>query len=242
MKPPDLLLLHGALGAADQYAPLLPILRAAGKVHILDFEGHGKAAFLNRRFKAEHFVENVLDYLEENKLDRVDIFGYSMGGFIALCLARKHPKRVRRIFTFATKFDWTQNTAEREASYLDPDLIIRRTPEFARALEARHGADRWKDVLKKTKKMTLAQGREKTLKDQDFQQIIQPVRLSMGDRDKMVNLEETIRIYRLLPHAQLQIFPSTPHLIEQTSVKMLANAMASFFSRIDICNNGRNYI
>ena len=230
MKPPDLLLLHGALGAAEQYASLLPILRAAGKVHTLDFEGHGGAAHLDRSFKAEHFVANVLDYLEENRLARVDIFGYSMGGHIALCLGRKNPERVRRIFTFATKFDWTPDTAEREASYLDPDLIIGKAPEFARALEARHGADRWKDVLKKTKEMTLCQGREKTLTDQDFQQINQPVRLSMGDRDKMVSLEETIRIYRLLPHAQLQIFPSTPHLIEQTSTKMLANAMMSFFA------------
>ena len=229
MNPPDLLLLHGALGSADQYADLLPMLVNSTGIHTLDFEGHGHAAPRNRPFKSEYFVKNILDYMAEKGLAMVDIFGYSMGGHIGLCLARKHPERVRRIFTFATKFNWTPDTAKKEASYLGPDLIARKAPEFARALEARHGADRWKDVLKKTKEMTLCQGSEKTLTDQDFQQISQQVRLSMGDRDKMVSLEETIRIFRLLPHAQLQIFPSTPHLIEQTSAKMLANAMASFF-------------
>ena len=229
MNPPDLLLLHGALGAADQYASLRPMLGRAEKIHTLDFEGHGHAPAKNRPFKAEYFVENVLDYMDENRLDQVDIFGYSMGGHIGLCLARKHPERVRRIFTFATKFNWTPDTAQREASYLDPDLAAHKAPEFAHTLEKRHGSDNWKDVLYKTKEMTLKQALETSLTAEDFRLISQPVRLSMGDRDKMVGLEETIHIYRLLPNAQLQIFPLTPHLIEQVSMEMLANAMTSFF-------------
>lgn len=67
MKP-NLLLLHGALGASDQFAPLLPLLEEHYQVHCLDFEGHGRAALRSRPFRIEHFAENAIDYLEQQAL------------------------------------------------------------------------------------------------------------------------------------------------------------------------------
>jgi len=229
MTRPDLLLLHGALGAGDQFSALLPLLGMIGKVHTPDFEGHGQAESVDRPFRAEYFVENIIRYLEDNDLSVVDIFGYSMGGFVGLCLARLYSDRVRRIFTFATKFHWTPDTAAREASYLDPDILLQKAPEFAHALEIRHSRCGWKTVLAKTKEMTLRLCRESLLSEADFRLISQPARLTMGDRDKMVSLEETIATFRLLPNAQLQIFPATPHPIEQVSSETLATAMTHYF-------------
>jgi pimeloyl-ACP methyl ester carboxylesterase len=228
MKQPDLILLHGALGSGDQFTPLLPLLEGIGKVHTIDFEGHGRAIPKNRPFEVDYFVENILDYMAENGLAVVDLFGYSMGGCVALCLARRYPERVGRIFTFATKFQWNPETAEKEASYLDPDRIEKKAPKFAQALGKRHPSSGWRNILLKTKEMTLQQGRESVLTETDLKKIFRPVRLSMGDRDQMVSIEETINTYRLLPDAQLQIFPDTPHIIEQVSMEMLADAIFSF--------------
>jgi pimeloyl-ACP methyl ester carboxylesterase len=229
MNQPDLLLLHGALGAGEQFDALLPLLGGIGRIHTLDFEGHGRADPKSRPFAADYFVENILEYMDEKALTVVDIFGYSMGGHIGLYLARKHPERVRRIFTFATKFNWTMESAAREAAYLDPERIMHKAPAFARALEARHTRSDWKNVLAKTKEMILHQGRENFLTEADLGKITKATRLSLGDRDKMVSFEETIDAYQLLPNAQLQIFPGTAHPIEHVSAKMLAEAMLSFF-------------
>jgi hypothetical protein len=55
------------------------------------------------------------------------------------------------------------------------------------------------------------------------------VRISIGDRDKMVTLEESIRVYRLLEKGEFQVFPNTPHPLEKAPVDKLAEAIIDFF-------------
>ena len=47
-------------------------------------------------------------------ITRADIFGYSMGGYVALHAARRHPERIGSIMTLGTKFAWDTPTAEKE--------------------------------------------------------------------------------------------------------------------------------
>ncbi len=110
--PSHLLLLHGALGASDQFAPLLPLLARHFTVHTLDFEGHGPAPLRNRPFRIQHFAENVIDYLDAHRLNAIDLFGYSLGGYVALYLARTQPDRVSGVFTLGTKLQWSSDLKE----------------------------------------------------------------------------------------------------------------------------------
>ncbi|HET6527264.1 MAG TPA: alpha/beta fold hydrolase, partial [Balneolaceae bacterium] len=75
-----LIILHGALGDKTDFGKLIPILKHHFKLHALDFEGHGENGSINGPFQMEHFAENVLNYLDENKIKQANIFGYSMGG------------------------------------------------------------------------------------------------------------------------------------------------------------------
>src|SRR5574341_2268135 len=95
MLKPRLLLLHGAVGAGSQFDFLLPLLGERYEVHRLDFEGHGVSPLRGRPFRTEHLAENVAEYLDRSALESVDIFGYSMGGYVALYLAHAQPQRVR---------------------------------------------------------------------------------------------------------------------------------------------------
>lgn len=153
-----------------------------------------------------------------------------MGGFVGLCMVRKLPHRVRRVFTLATKFNWTPEIAAKEAAFLDADTMEKKVPQFASALEERHKAAGWKKVLERTREMFLHIGNNRSLTISDFQQIANPVRLSLGDRDKMVSIEETLEVFRSLPAGQLQIFPSTYHPFEKVPMDMIAGAMISFFN------------
>ncbi len=71
MSRPDLLLLHGALGASTQFKTLIPLLRDKYDVHTLDFEGHGSSPPKNRPFRSKHFAENVLNYMKMKCLTTV---------------------------------------------------------------------------------------------------------------------------------------------------------------------------
>jgi pimeloyl-ACP methyl ester carboxylesterase len=62
------------------------------EVHTLNFRGHGGRNFGAEDFSIDCFTEDVLNYLEEQNLDEIAILGYSMGGYVALNLAKKTPK------------------------------------------------------------------------------------------------------------------------------------------------------
>jgi pimeloyl-ACP methyl ester carboxylesterase len=123
-----ILLLHGALGAAAQLAPLGAALRAlaggALAVHAIDFEGHGAAAPSGRPYRTAGFVDNVRDALDRLGIDRAPIFGYSMGGYVALALAAAEPALAAR---HAAAGGW--------------EGVLERTREMMHALGARPDLD-----------------------------------------------------------------------------------------------------
>ena len=229
MGKPDLLLLHGALGSESQFSPLKLRLEDTFQIHTLDFEGHGSSPLKERAFRDDHFAENILDYLNEKSITSTDVFGYSLGGHVGLYLAKTHPERIHRVFTLATKFLWTPEIAAHEISFLDPEKILKKIPHFAKVLEERHRASGWKNVLKKTGDMFLALGKENLLPPEAVGQIPHVVRIGVGDRDNMVSLEESIKVYRSLPKGELQVFPATPHPMEKVALSKLVYSLKEFF-------------
>lgn len=217
----QLLLLHGAIGSAEQLVPLQQILRASYDVHTLNFTGHGGQAF-NGEFSVERFANEVIAYLDTKNIASINIFGYSMGGYVALYLAKQYPQRVLHIITLATKFHWDEMTAKKEVGMLDADKIVAKVPAFAEALEKRHAPNDWKDVLNKTKTMLLSMGADNPLKIEHYKEVSAPVTILIGDRDKMVTLEETIAVYKSLPAAKMGMLLDSHHPIEQVDTDMLA--------------------
>lgn len=230
MTKPQLLLLHGALGARDQFALLAPCLVERFEIHSLDFEGHGSNLLPARPFRIEHFAENAHDYLMQCHLERVNIFGYSMGGYVALLLAKTHPHLVANIATLGTKFKWGKDIAAREIAFLDPQKIKTKVPQFAQTLAARHAIAGWEHVVERTREMMLDLGeRGGIISPQDLASLTQRVRIMIGDRDTTVTLDESVASYRALANGELQISPNTPHPFEKVSVTQLANSLSDFF-------------
>lgn len=223
------MLLHGALGAGTQFGPLETLLEDAFEVHTLDFEGHGTSPLRDRPLRMAHYAENVLAYLDQKAIPAAGIFGHSLGGHVGLFLARFHPERISCVFTLGTKFNWTPEIAEKENKMLLPEKIMEKVPQFGNLLRKRHSAAGWETLLEMQREMQLHVARNNPLPDDDIQSISQNVRISIGDRDKMVTLEESIRVYRLLERGELQVFPNTPHPLEKAPVQKLVKAIIDFF-------------
>ena len=221
----DLILLHGALGSASQLAALGESLTNDDtRVHIVELEGHGNTPARGRVFAIEHFVENVVEAMDARGIEQASLFGYSMGGYVALHLAATQPARVARVTTLGTKFRWDVETAEREARRLDPSAISTKIPRFADMLAARHaGAGGWEGVLVRTAALLRSLGATPLLDDERLRAITQPVRVMVGDRDATVSVEETAGAYRALGTAELVVLPSTPHPLEQVDVARVAS-------------------
>ncbi len=220
MKP--LLLLHGAIGSSNQLQPLAGKLANSYQIHLLDISGHGGNSSSADAFSIELFAADVLTYMDSKGLDKVSIFGYSMGGYVGMYLAKHHPERVERLATLATKYHWDPAIAAREIQMLNPEKIEQKLPAFAETLKQRHAPADWKAVLAKTVEMMIAMGNNNPLSSSDFAGINTPSLIMLGDRDKMVSLEETVNVYKALPAAELCILPATSHPIEQVNIDLLA--------------------
>lgn len=226
-----ILLLHGAIGALDQLNPLKEELSGKYDVHSINFTGHGGREIPNEPFSIEMFAADILDYIHVNDLAGIDIFGYSMGGYAAFYAALINPCKIGKIFTLATKFDWSNEIAEREVKMLDARKIKQKVPKFAEELSMRHGADKWVTVLEKTAEMMLALGRNNLLTVETLGNMKNEVLVGIGDRDKMVSIEETIAAFRAIPNTELLVIPGTHHPIEQVDVGRILNEIERFFRK-----------
>ncbi|PZF71104.1 alpha/beta fold hydrolase [Taibaiella soli] len=225
-----ILLLHGAIGAADQLKPLADKLSKDFTVHILNFSGHGGEPFSEQPFSIPLFAEEVLAYLDQNGIEQVNIFGFSMGGFVGMYLAKHYPKHVLKLMTLATKFDWNKEIAEKEKQMINPEKITAKVPAFAESLEKRHTPNNWKEVLARMADMITALGEKNAMTTEDYAAIEIPVLMLLGDRDKMVTLDETLRVYKTLPNAQMGMLPATGHPIEQADLDLVGFYINRFFN------------
>ena len=224
----NILLLHGAIGSSAQLEPLKNNLSGSFHVHTLNFTGHSGGEIPAEPFSIEMFAADIIRFIDKNGFTGIDIFGYSMGGYAALYAALKNPGKIGKIFTLATKFEWTPEIAEREIKMLDAEKIKLKVPKFAEELLMRHGADKWTIVLEKTAEMMHALGNNNLLTHERLGEVNNEVLVGIGDSDKMVTLEETIAAYRSLPNAKLIVLPGTPHPIEHVDINRASTEIKEF--------------
>lgn len=224
-----ILLLHGALGSLEQFDKLQTQLSVNFIVHTFNFSGHGGLKIPKSGFSIELFATDVLNYLDEKNISSINIFGYSMGGYVALHVAAHYPERIKSIFTLATKFDWSEASTSREVKMLNPEMMEKKIPSFVEILQEVHAPTEWKDVVQQTATM-MQRLSENPLVENDFEKIKIPVRLAVGDRDTMVMINETEKTYRALKLSSLLVLPNTTHPIEKVDVIRLANELNLYFN------------
>ena len=166
--------------------------------------------------------------LNDKQRLKTDIFGYSMGGYVALWLARFYPDRIGKIFTLGTKLEWNEATAEKETKLLNAEKISAKVPAFAQELQDRHGEHEWHSVLQKTANLMHDLAKHH-LSDEDFAQIRSQVLLALGDQDNMVTKEESFHVEKQIPNARFLKLKDTPHPLDKVSVELLSKEIRAYF-------------
>lgn len=223
-----ILLLHGALGDARQFAPSLELL-AHRNVLPVTFSGHGGTP-LPGIFSIDRFVRDTLDAMDENRIETADVLGYSMGGYVALQMARDHPDRVGRIITIGTKFNWNPEEAAGEVRMMNPEVIEQKIPAFADMLAARHAPEDWKTVMRLTAEMMTRLGDGEAMTDADFARVPHPVLVCRGSADHMVHEAESVRTAAALPHGRFRELPGLKHPLESIPPSTLADLCMEWFA------------
>lgn len=226
----QLLLLHGALGSKNQFDEIMPLLNKKGfTAEAINFAGHGGFSIPVQGYNFNVFANDILTYADEHKIEKLNLFGYSMGGYAALYFAKLHPNRVNKIATLNVKFNWDPLSTQKEVAMLNADKMIEKVPAFADKLMFQHGLNIWKQVLKSTAEMMENLSKDFMLTKVDFEQLKAPVMLGVGDKDTTTSIDETLAIHRLIPQSNLWVLPNTGHPFDRINHAILTEQLHPFF-------------
>ncbi|UKN03677.1 alpha/beta hydrolase [Paracrocinitomix mangrovi] len=221
----DLILLHGALGAAKEFERFVLDLSEHFNVYSFDFSGHGNNDS-TEKFSMSLFAENLKDFIIANELDRPQIFGYSMGGYVAYTLAIKEPDLLGDIMSLGTKLKWDVLTAKAETKKLNPQIIEEKVPKFAQYLDSLH-LD-WKQNMLKTVDLMIDLGNGAALELSDFSKVQNKCFIGLGDHDEMVSCRETNEVHDALPNSHYYSLINTRHPLNQIDKDLLVNQIIEF--------------
>lgn len=228
LRKVKVLLLHGALGSEAQFEQLEELLSSDFEVFSFNFSGHGGRAF-EGPFSIDRFARELALFLEKKGLTHAAIFGYSMGGYVALRFAHLFPEKCTGIFTLGTKFHWTPESAARETAMLNVEKMKEKIPQFCEVLKQRHAPIDWEIVVEETKAMMTRLGNGEALHPREMR-ISSPVLISVGDADNMVSREESAEAAASILGAVYKVFEGFKHPIEQVDQQLLAREIQIFLS------------
>jgi 3-oxoadipate enol-lactonase len=111
---PVALLLHGWTASGDlQFFTAYEALAEQCSFITIDHRGHGRGLRSEQRFELEDAADDAATLIQSLGVVPVIAVGYSMGGPLAMLLARRHPQVVRGIVVEATALEWCSSRLDR---------------------------------------------------------------------------------------------------------------------------------
>ncbi|MSR56429.1 MAG: alpha/beta hydrolase [Planctomycetaceae bacterium] len=99
-----LILLHGGVAASEVFDPHLPALSEKRKVITVDLQAHGRTSDIDRPLRCELMADDIAALIVHLGIEQADVMGYSLGGGVALQVAIRHPKLLRKLVIISTTF------------------------------------------------------------------------------------------------------------------------------------------
>lgn len=214
-------LVHGLGGRAEDWRALAPYYARAGyHVYMPDLIGYGRSAQPNSfSYSIRDEAALVVAFLDSAGLKRIDLGGWSMGGWIAQVVAADHPERIKRLMLFDSAGlyempSWNTNlftpSTPAQLNQLDALLMPHppRIPGFVAADILRASRESGWVVSRAMAQMLT--GRDVT--DSMLPNLQMPVLILWGAQDRIIPVDQAERIHRLIPQSQLDVFAGCGHL------------------------------
>jgi pimeloyl-ACP methyl ester carboxylesterase len=250
---PDLVLLHGLGASSFSWRHNLAALAANGfRVWALDLPGHGRSpAPRHAAYAAAALAAAVLDFLDTHALHQAVLAGNSLGGGLALLLARDHPERVPALVLLAPaaalrRVPWifyplrlpvlglpaaallgpwiipyALRLAYHRRELITPEVIAGYAAPF-RELRRRLALGR---VCRQLELLSLEQVASL------LQKIRQPVSLIWGAQDRILPMAQAHWLKAHLPQAELHLLSGVGHAPQEEAPEQVNKIIIAFLAR-----------
>jgi pimeloyl-ACP methyl ester carboxylesterase len=231
-----LVVLPGAYMTIELMGDLVPALASSRQVIAVEFQGHGHTADVDRPFSYEQFADDTAALLENVGVERADVYGYSLGGGVALQLGLRHPSRVRKLVIASASYssDGLYPEVLGGIGNITPDLFdgtpwreaYERTAPYPSAFPT---------LVEKLKQLDL------TPFDWSIDELAAPALILIGDSDG-TRLDHAVDMFRRLgggvfgdlaaelPPSQLAILPGTTHVGMLERAEWISGMVTTFLA------------
>jgi 2-succinyl-6-hydroxy-2,4-cyclohexadiene-1-carboxylate synthase len=252
-KKPDILLLHGFMGSGESFKSTLPFLKEYVNPVTVDLLGHGKTESANsaKRFTLDCQIVDIKRLIEKVFETKPFLYGYSMGGRLALRYALTFPHTICGLVLESATYGLNDQETIRERKQMDE--------ERAQAIENGFSSflDKWQKLPLFQSNLPTDEERTETYQaiqqQQDPQQMANslrgfgtaqmpsvkgelstlhlPVLLLAGKADlKYVEIMENM--HRELPISELYIAPDAGHRVHLENPESLAAVIKKFIEYV----------
>jgi esterase len=95
-KAQDLIIIHGLFGMSDNWNSLGKQFSKYCRVHLIDLRNHGRSPHSDN-FNYDVMCGDVLEYMEDNNIEKPIILGHSLGGKVAMKFAFLYPDKIEKL-------------------------------------------------------------------------------------------------------------------------------------------------
>ncbi|AEG04718.1 alpha/beta hydrolase [Sinorhizobium meliloti WSM1022] len=214
-----LIVLHGAYMNIPSMGTIIPKLAETHKVYAIEFQGHGRTTDIDRPITYPNLADDVAAFMDAVKIEKADVFGYSMGAAAGLQLAIRHPEKVDKLAAASVAYDaegW-QPAFKAFIPQMSVEMFVNMPfAEDYRKLAA--NPDGFPELVRKL----IALEKEPMAWEADVRALKTPVLIITGDAD-VATLEHSVALFRLLgggvmgdmgkplPASRLAVLPATSH-------------------------------
>ena len=215
-----LVVLHGSFMTIELMGDLIPELARSRQVIAVELQAHGHTADIDRPLTHEHLADDTAALLRSLGISKADVYGYSLGGGVALQVAIRHPEMVRKLVIVSA-------SSTSEGMY--PEVIA----GIAQITPALFDGTPWRAAYDRTApdpaafpimfaKVAQLDMTPYAWPPEAIQAITAPTLIIIGDSDG-TRPEHAVEMFRLrgggvcgdlaaLPASQLAILPGTTHI------------------------------
>jgi len=242
-----LLCIHGFGGDKETWLLMAPWLPRRLRPILLDLPGHGASSHIGPdRAHARAQAEVVVRFLDALGIERTVLVANSMGGGIALRVARHHPDRVRALALVApTGPVWIRNELsdafDRGENLLVPDsrektdaflrTVTARPPRVPRAVQRYVTAER---IGRQAHLDAIFRGWASAAEadgiPRDLESITTPTLVIHGARDRIIHPATADLLATRLPHARRVILSDIGHVPQIEDPRRVARLILSFLA------------
>lgn len=222
--------IHGANSAAAELEPLTAELRRYGEVFAPNLAGHGGRP-LPPELEMDGLARDLLAQMDERGIARAPLVGYSLGGLLALYIARHHPARVAAVCGLATKVVFDEATVKHWTYLASLERLEQPGQPRGAQLEKTHLPQDWRAVARANQRFFTRLGSQPALTPEDLAALAVPVMLVSGDRDQLVPWSEVLATGRQIPGCKLVMFYGVAHPIAAVPVTSVARVIGEWVAK-----------